>query len=304
MKLRRKLTALLMALILALGLCACRQEEQQESFDAKVYVEGLLQCAYQGEPSQEYLDLVGITEEQGQSVYENSLYLEAQVFAYLYNIEYPQDLYQEIEDLYREIFSHAKFEVVSAVLEEDGSYSVQVDIEPIDIVQKAEGKLDEVLKPFFEKYPVDSLKTMTTKDYQAYDAEWARLIIDTYKEVLPDTGNLEKQSVTVQLKKDEDGYYGISDEEFKKLGEHIIDYSAPEPVTTPSPEPSGEPEPSPDGESSPVPEGEPTPTPGKDDPVPPTTASPLPEPEGSETPRESEGTEESELPRESPEETE
>ncbi|MBO5034005.1 MAG: hypothetical protein J6C43_00150 [Oscillospiraceae bacterium] len=300
MRLRRKLTALLLALALALGLCACRQEEPQASFDAKVYVEGLLQCAYQGEPSQEYLDLVGITEEQGQSVYENSLYLEAQVFAFLYNIEYPNDLYEEIMDLYREIFSHAKFQVVSAVLEEDGSYSVQVDIEPIDIVQKAAGKLEEAKKPFFEKYPSASLNTMTTKDYQAYDAEWARLIIDTYKEILPDTGNLEKRSVTVKLEKNEEGYYTISDEEFKKLGEYIIDYSVPEPVATPSPELSGEPEPSPDGESSPAPDGEPTPTPGENDPVPPTTASPLPEPED----QESEGPEESKLPQESPEETE
>lgn len=303
MRLRRKLTALLLALVLTLALTACGQEEPQANFDAKVYVEGLLRGTYMGEFSQEYLDLVGLTEAEGQNVYERSIYLEAQVFAYLYNIEYPEDLYEEIMDLYREVYSYAKFEVVSAVREEDGSYSVQVDIEPIDIVQRVEKRLDKVLAAFSTKYSTEALNTMTDEDYRAYDAEWARLIIDAYKKALPETGNLEKRSVTVKLEKDEDGYYSISDEEFKKLGEYIIDYSDPASVM-PSPEPSGEPEPSPDGEITPAPDGEPTPTPGENDPVPPTTASPLPEPEGSDGVRESELPGESKLPQESPEETE
>lgn len=291
MKLCRKLAALLTAVMLVMGLSACQKEEPQAAFDAKVYMEGMIRGTYLGEFSQEYLDLVGITEETAQNVYESSLYQEAWSFAYLYNIEYPDDFYEEIKDLYRAIYTLIKFEVVSTALEEDGSYSVRVDIEPIDIVQRVELELDEVLKPFFEKYPSEVQNAMTTTEYQEFDAEWARLIIDTYRKGLYWAGNLEKQSVTVKLEKNEDGYYGISNEEFKKLDALVIDYSKPQaqPTTTPEPTESAEPGESPDPDQTP----DPAESPGADDPVPPTTASPLPEPEESGEPGESAPPEES-----------
>ncbi|MDE6108580.1 MAG: hypothetical protein K2F83_07960, partial [Oscillospiraceae bacterium] len=243
-----------------------------------------------GEFSQEYLDLVDITEDTARNVYENSLYLEARVFTYLYNIEYPDELYEEIMDLYREIYTLIKFEVISTKLEEDGSYSVQVEIAPIDIVQRVEAKLDKVLEPFFKKYPSEVQNAMTTAEYQEFDAEWARLIIDTYRQNIYWAGNLEKQLVTVKLEKNEDGYYSISEEEFKKLDALVIDYSGPQAQPTPTPEPTE----SAAGAETP----DPSATPGAEDPVPPTTASPLPEPEESAPP------EESNLPEESPKGTE
>lgn len=302
MKQSRKLAALLVAAVLALGLTACKQEEPQAGFDAVTYVDGFIRGNYLGEFSPEYLEMVGLTEHDGEHLYEDSLYLEAQVFAYLYSIEYPDDFYEELQELYREIYTHLEYEVISSNLEEDGSYSVAVEIAPIDIVQRVEAKLDQVLEPFFEKYPAEVQNAMTTKDYQAFDAEWARLIIDIYRETLPETGNLERRSVTVKIDQDEKGYYTISDEEFQKLDALVIDYSVPVPIPDPeessepegdaAPEESaepGDPEASQDPEETPGPEGSPEPDPeveetsepGEDEPVPPTTASPLPEPEES-----------------------
>lgn len=301
MKLCRKLTALLAAVALVLGLTACRKEEPQAEFDAKVYIDGMIRMTYLGEYPQEYLDLVGITEATAQNVYENSLYLEARAFAYLYNIEYPDDFYEEIMDLYRAIYSLIKFEVTWTSPTEDGSYVVQVEIAPIDIVRRVDAKLDEVLAPFFKKYPEEVQNTMTTADYKVFDAEWARLIIDTYRETLYWAGNLEKQSVTVKLEKNEDGYYSISSEEFKKLDALVIDYSKPQAQPTPTPEPTESPDPdqTPDPEETATPD--PSETPGPDDPVPPTTASPLPERSESEEPSASPQPEESTQPEESPE---
>lgn len=288
MRLYRRLAAALLILVLALALTACDGEKNAEAaFDAGTYVDGLLRASYLGEYTPEYLELVGLTEEEAQNSYENSVYLEARVFAYLYNIEYPQDFYEEIQELYREIFAHVKFEVVSATPEEDGSFSVRVEIEPIDIVRQVGAGLDEKLKPFFEKYTSEIQNTMTTEDYEAFDAEWARLIVDAYKEALPQTGNLPARSVTVKIQRDEEGYYGISDEEYKRISALVIDYSNPAPEATPTPETSETP--------SQSPEESPTESPGENDPVPPTTASPLPEPETSPQP------EESAPPQESPE---
>lgn len=273
MKLRGKLAALLAAAALLLSLAGCRKEAPPPAFDARVYVEGRLAEAYLGEVSQEYLDMVGYNETQVENIYNNSLYLEAQIFAYRYNIEYPQDFYEEIQELYKSVYAHAKFLVVSTNREEDGSISVEVETQPIDLATRMEEKQEETLKSFFEKYPTGSQNSMDEEAYKAYDADWARAVIDLLKEVLPELGNLGPQRVTVKLTKNEEGYYTLSNDEFQKLNVAIMDYSLPAPV--PTPEPTQSPEPLP-GESL-----------DPNVPAPPTTASPLPQPEGSEVPEES-----------------
>ena len=273
MKLRGKTAALLLAAALLLSLAGCQEKILVPAFDAEVYVKGRLAEAYLGEASQEYMDLVGYNETQVEAIYQNSLYLEAQVFAYLYSIEYPQDFYEELQELYKSVYTHAKFLVVSTNREEDGSISVEVETQPIDLAKKMEEKREEALKPFFEKYPPESQNTMDEEAYKAYDAEWARAVIDLLKETLPELGNLGPQRVTVKLTKNEEGYYTLSNEEFQKLDAAIIAYSLPEPE--PTPEPTQSPEPPP-GESL-----------DPSIPAPPTTASPLPQPEGSEVPEES-----------------
>lgn len=261
-KMLKKSGAFLCALLMLMSLFGCQSTREQENtpFDAKLYVEGRLREAYQGTASAEYLEMVGETEAESQSIYENSLNLEAQVFAYLYSIEYPNDHYSALIELYREIFKHAEFEVVAANYEEDGTILVQVDIAPIDIVQTVEAQREEATKELFEKYPAEDMNTITTEEYQAYDKEWAELLIQLYQDNLKNIGNLPTESVTVTLSKNEDGYYTLPDEEYRKLVERIIDYTAPEAEPKVSPTPSAEPE---DESDSSL--------------VPPTTAEPIPE---------------------------
>ena len=52
------------------------------------------------------------------------------------------------------------------------------------------------------------------------------MIVDLYLEKLPETSNLESQSTTVQLEKDTDGYYIITEDDFNRLDGMIIDYSS------------------------------------------------------------------------------
>ena len=73
---------------------------------------------------------------------------------------------------------------------------------------------------------MDVQNSMTDEEYQAMDEEWARMIVDLYLEKLPETSNLESQSTTVQLEKDTDGYYIITEDDFNRLDGMIIDYSS------------------------------------------------------------------------------
>ena len=84
MKKMKRFAALALALGLTLTLGACKKSGLS-TFDAKAYVEGLLKETYLGEFDEGYMTLVGITEEEAQATYENSLDVESNNFYYFYD---------------------------------------------------------------------------------------------------------------------------------------------------------------------------------------------------------------------------
>ncbi len=223
----KRMIALALAAVLALTVSACGGNGPGVSkFDAKTYVDGLLRENYLGEFTPEYLELVGIDEETALQTYEMGISNAVIFFINLYEIEYPEEeLYEELTELYKEIYSHAKFEVADAVEMEDGSFSVQVTVEPIDIVQLADTDWDKTISPFYEDYPMETQYAMTTEEYQAMDREYAQLVLKLYKEKLEETGNMTAKTVLVAVVKGENGAYTISPDDFSKLDELIIDYT-------------------------------------------------------------------------------
>lgn len=155
MKTSKRIVALALSAALALGTSACGGKSGGVSkFDAKAYVEGLLRETYLGEFDPEYLELVDISEDEARQTYETGISNEVSFFINLYEIEYPEEeLYEELTELYKEIYSHAKFEVTDAVKMDDGSFSVQVTVEPIDIVQLADTDWDIPFPPFMRITP-------------------------------------------------------------------------------------------------------------------------------------------------------
>lgn len=226
MKTSKRMAALALSAVLALGISACGgQSAGISKFDAKTYVEGLMRETYLGEFDPEYLELVGIDEDEAQQSYETGISNEVNFFIDLYEIEYPEEeLYEELTELYKEIYSHAKFEVTDAVKMDDGSFSVQVTVEPIDIVQLADTDWDKTISAFYEDYPMETQYAMTTEEYQEMDREYAQIVLDLYKDKLEETGNMTAKTILVSVAK-ENGAYTISDDDFAKLDELIIDYT-------------------------------------------------------------------------------
>lgn len=215
------------ALALALSLAACSTPTEVSDFKAEVYVKGVLNELYLGQFDPEYLELVGIDEEQAQRAYEDGLDQEAAYFIAIYSIQYPTDeLREDLAELYKEIYQHTKFEVVSAAEQEDGSYSVKVNIQPIDIVQQVENDraTEKAYKAFGEKYPVEELNAMDKEEYERVDREYAEMILELYQDKLPEIGNQAETAVTIQLEKNKDGFYAIPAEDFTRLNDVIIDY--------------------------------------------------------------------------------
>ncbi|MCI9264669.1 MAG: hypothetical protein HFF06_08860 [Oscillospiraceae bacterium] len=233
MKNRNKWTALLLTAGLCLSLAACggnkTQDQEGRSFtthDAEVYIDGLLRENFLGEADQEYLELVGIHEDDVEKVYESALEMDVDYFFSLYDIDHPTDeLREEVQELYKEIYTHIKYEIVSAAQQEDGSFSVKVDMYPIDIVQTVSEASDTALADFYEEYPVDKINAMNDREFEAMDREWSRLIVDLYQDTLKEIGNMTVRSLSVLIEENDEGRYVLKTEDFDRLSELVIDYS-------------------------------------------------------------------------------
>lgn len=228
MKIKRKVLAVWLTGTLTLGLSGCVPGNGNDvsKFDAVAYVDGLIRENYLGRFDEEYLELVDLTEEEARTAYESGIRADAEQFLRLYGVQYPSEAVRvETEDLLREIYSHASYRVISAARQDDGSYSVKVEIEPIDTIQLVEANWRQGMKRFYEKYTPEQLNAMSDSDYQAAEREWVQLLLALYQSKLEESGHQNAQSVVVQLELDDNGYYCVNLDDFSRLDALILNWS-------------------------------------------------------------------------------
>lgn len=142
MKRAKRLAALALALALALSLAGCGAMEDV----SRTLVQGNLDEIYLGKYSDEFLELVDITADEAEANYLQGLQTEAEFFTYYFDITYPtEELTNELVELYKEIYSHSRYEVGESTKVDDTTYGVQLTIYPIDIMQKVVDQSEPVI---------------------------------------------------------------------------------------------------------------------------------------------------------------
>lgn len=219
MKTIQRITALLLALVLALSLCACGGGFAD---DVTTLVRGNLDELYLGSFDEEYMKLVSATQEECQQSYEDGMGVEADFFAYYFGIELTEDQRAEVIEMYKEIYAKSSYTVNDAEKEDENTYRVKVDIQPIDLFVLVDEVWEETVSEFNANYK--DVNTMTDAEYEAYLDDAARMIIDLCKSKMPDMGNLETKTVYVQVTKDSNNYWSITDDDMGALDEAMISY--------------------------------------------------------------------------------
>lgn len=227
---KTKAAALALAALLCLGLTACQEEDTSTKgftvHDAQVYVDGLIKANYMGKANTAYLELVESNESDVQNLYANALAQDANYFFFMYDIDHPSDeLRQEVMELYDDIYQYTKYEIVSAAQQEDGSFSVKLNISPIDIVQTVNEAQNAVVDEFHKKYPQTQVNEMRDDEYEAMEKEWTELIMGLYRDALKEIGNMTEKSISVLIEQNDEGLYAINSDDFARLDELIIDYT-------------------------------------------------------------------------------
>lgn len=228
---------LLVALLLTVGGCSVLTDMVGTSRITKL-VQGNIDTIYKGIFDPEYLDIVDDTEAKAEMDYLDGMEVEAEYFAFYWGI-LDSDLDEKYEDLdeefrhelvlmYKEIYSHAKYEVNDAVAQKDGSYTVQVYIEPMDIMEQAYELYNSgeyaPLNDFWEKYAGIDLSAMSDEEYWDYTHEYGRIVMQMVKDLIPQMGYLEQKSQAIQVQEDDDGYLRINDDDWNIFDEYILSY--------------------------------------------------------------------------------
>ncbi len=220
MKLTKRALVLALSVLLCMGvLSGCGS-----TFTADGLLQGNLDLIYLDQYTDEYLQSVGLSETEAEQEYEAGIAVEVDYFCSYFDIDLSlcdDTIESQITELYHTIYSYSKYEV-GEVTKNSDAYLVSLTVYPIDIIQKV---IDEDAEDFYEDLTARSeageFEEMTDAEFEMV---WAQAIIDLVSARTGSIGYLEAQTISVQITKDDDGYYAIDDSDFSRIDSLIIEY--------------------------------------------------------------------------------
>jgi len=230
----KRAAALVLALGLVLALSAC--SGGREAHNIKLLVQGNIDAVYKGIFDADYMKLVGSNQTQEEEDYHTGLEREAEYFANYWGIisaskgealtDLDDSLVDGIISLYKQIYSQAKYEIQDPVKRSDGSYTVQILIQPIDIMEKADELYEnyQPLNDFYSRTEEVDWNNLSDEEYLSLTNEYGRIILDLVNSKLPELGYLEEESLSMQIAKDSDGYFTMNDSDWQRLDLLLLSY--------------------------------------------------------------------------------
>lgn len=215
LKIRVITAALTLAMCMGL-LCGCGNH----GFDAVAYVKGGLDALYLGEVSDEYLELVVDSREDCLAMYEENMLNEARNFGKMFYVDVNNEPEEALVQLYKDIFARSKYEVGEAT-EENGGYTVEVTVYPIDLFRTSYEALDMYDREFTQRFADGEFEGIAGSDIEK---DYLQGMIDILRSGLEGCGYLDAVSVTLHLTDDGDGVYTITDDDYAELHKNIIAY--------------------------------------------------------------------------------
>lgn len=228
---QKRTLALCAALALFLGLSACG-EDTMTVFDATAYVSGVLDETYKGSWNNAFLDLVDLTDGEAQDAYETALEEEYQRFSYQFQLNddaLTEETRGEVMDLLTEVCAKAQYSVKGAAALDDTRYAVEVAVRPMDLfLQVRQDTLPGYQETFGEKYGDVELDGLTDEERAElesdYENDWAMGVVRLCRDRLGLLGYLDVVPILVLVSPDDQGLYGMGDNDFSNLSALILPY--------------------------------------------------------------------------------
>lgn len=234
---KRRFAALFSALALGVSLAGCSTTQSQiNSYNATLYVQGLLDETYTGKTSEAYLTLMDTDASAVKKAFAANVESEfSQRLAARFELEEEYLTAGQKEGFYallEQVYAKASYTAKTAVALDDDRYCVELSITPVTFFQTAYADGFAALKADFEKThkPLDEerLAEMSSaqalKARQKYHRAWADAVYDDLYGRLDaiTTGTAVTKLVLVSA--NTQGYYSLSATDFRDVDDEVLRY--------------------------------------------------------------------------------
>lgn len=215
----KKIAAFTAAMVMCAGLAGCAS--QKETYTD--YIQCVLDCTYLG-TMDKYKEMTESTQEEAEEVYQSQVDYVKELICYQYAVEIDyvsEKTLDGYEALAKDIMAKVKYTVDPAEKSGD-SYHITVNCEPIDLWDITYDTVEE----FYNGEFGDRYNAVTTEEELAeLEEEYAVEVLDIVTAALPEMGYGDVQTKIVEITVDEDGMYGISDDDWLEIDDKLLNLS-------------------------------------------------------------------------------
>lgn len=208
--------------------------------NAAAFLKGVLDSIYLGKYDKNYLSLAGISADWAKEERQDKLDAEALYFARYFDVsslaaeredEDTLAALKAVEEFYTDLYAKAKYTVGTAKAGEDGTYLLPVSVSPINTLTRLTGEEIQAAKT-----AALSKSYLTVKETEALNEE-ERAALEALRQDRAYTENLvkalrskgvgynSKETATVRIWRDEDGYYALRDDDLSQIDSYILAYN-------------------------------------------------------------------------------
>lgn len=217
----KKFVTMLSALLVLLGLVACSGGQQ---FGAADLLQANMDILYRGSYTTETLANCGITADEADQMYQNSITTEVSYFCKYFDIN--QELLSEetqtrLHDMYAKIYSGVQYTVGAQTEAADG-YTVALSVRPRLLMQDFLAEdADAIMADWQQRMDAGEFDLLSDSEREE---AWAKGIIDAVGTRADSLDYGPAQELTVHITLDADGYFAISDDDMAAIDSLLIAY--------------------------------------------------------------------------------
>lgn len=188
------------------------------------YVQAVLDCTYRGE-TEEYINLTGSTDEDATAVYDDEVDYFTALLCYQMAVEtdyISDETYAGYTALSKDILNKTQYTVEKAV-KSGSAYHITIVTEPIDFWDITY----DAVESYYTDEMADKFSAATTDEEIAeLEEEYAEGVLDILSGYVSQIGYKDAVNKIVEITVDDDGYYGISDQDWYDIDDLLLDMNA------------------------------------------------------------------------------
>lgn len=212
----KKAAAFAAAIMLGTSLTGCLGQTKTYT----EYIQAVLDCTYFGK-TEKYMELTEATQEEADAVYQDEITYVAELLCYQFAVEsdyVSEETLDGYEALAEDLIGKVKYTVDDAVASGD-AYHITVNCEPMNFWDDAYTAAEEYYTgDFGTKYE----NATTEEELIALEEEYAVEVLDILSGYIASTGYGEPVKKIVEITVDDDGLYGIEDQDWLDIDDLVL----------------------------------------------------------------------------------